>query len=57
MHVLWDFRKSFDVGQKPFVGISPAFALLRLRGLLLSQEIPGAVAYRTHDLRREHAQD
>jgi hypothetical protein len=42
---------------KPFIGISAGEALKVLRFILVQLNVKEAVQYRTHDLRRGHAQD
>ena len=47
----------FDLGQKPFSDISAEFALASLRGCLGILAVSDAHLFRTHDLRRGHADD
>jgi len=42
---------------EPFATFSPAQALRHLRTMLLKMGVAQAKMYRTHDLRRGHAQD
>ena len=57
VHSVWPFFRNFEVGTKPFSGISPGMALAGLRGLLNDLKVPQSGIYRTHDLRRGHARD
>ena len=49
--------RSLPCGTSPFAGISSARALADLRELLGTLDVAKASLYRTHDLRRGHAQD
>ena len=51
------FFATLVIGTKPFAGLSPAKALPNLRQILNELGIPRANEYRTHDLRRGHADD
>ena len=51
--VLW----SLPVGSRPFAHISADAALKQLRTLLAALGVVEADSFRTHDLRRGHAQD
>ena len=57
VHVLWNFFCGLDYGSRPFAQYSPHFALTALRCILHDLGTPEAAKYRTHDLRRGHAQD
>ena len=57
IHVLGEYFKALPNGSAPFVATSPGQALGLLRGMLFELEVPDAVHYRTHDLRRGHAED
>ena len=57
VHALLKFWKPLDVGLQGFAGIFLGFALYSLRELVIKLEVPDAVAYHPHDLRRGHAQD
>ena len=57
VHVLWPFFESLGQGDKPFAGFSAKDALSSFRFCLYQLGIPDAGRYRTHDLRRGHAQD
>ena len=49
-------RRTVPVGDKPF-SVRPASALADMRALLAEAKVKNAWEYRTHDLRRGHAQD
>ena len=55
--MFWRFFASLSPGDKPFENISPAEALQFLRVFLCRLHVKNAGRYRTHDLRRGHAQD
>ena len=57
VHVLGPYFKALAPGVQPFVEFSPSTALRELRALLEHLRVPNASAYRTHDLRRGHAED
>jgi len=57
VHVLGAYFLSLPDGAVPFVCTSPSGALELLRRMLLHLNIPEASQYRTHDLRRGHAED
>ena len=58
VHTLWDrFLAHLPEGAEPWKQVSAAEALHRLRRLLQKLAIPSASKYRTHDLRRGHAED
>ena len=57
VHVLGKFFAGLPIGTKPFAGLSPSKALANLRRILSELGIPRASEYRTHDLRRGHADD
>ena len=49
--------EKFPEGTLLFKGVTPAAALANLRKILGELNVPNAMAYRTHDLRRGHARD
>ena len=51
------FFESMPFGVKPFWSITPAKALANLRSMLDRLQVADAMGYRTHDLRRGHADD
>ena len=53
----WFVLRSLAVGTKAFEGISGNMALRSMRALLLKMGVKEASKYRTHDLRRGHAED
>ena len=55
--VLGPWLEAMDVGTPIFGGISAADALSALRALLVQVGVADAGAYRTHDMRRGHADD
>lgn len=57
VHVLGPFFQSVSVGEAPFAHLTPAKALANLRRALCSVGVRDCVHYRSHDLRRGHAQD
>ena len=57
VHCLGRWIKGRTAGEKLFSGITASKALSALRDMLSSLEVVGAGEYRTHDLRRGHAQD
>ena len=57
VHVIGPHLDRCTHGQRVFGDISPASALGVLREILATEGIANANEYRTHDLRRGHAQD
>ena len=57
IHVLGEYFKSLPCSAAPFAATSPGQALGLLRDMLFELKVPEAVHYRTHDLRRGHAED
>ena len=57
VHVLGPWLASLAAEEQPFAAISPAKALQDLRRVLSCLGIADAALFRTHDLRRGHAQD
>lgn len=57
VHKVFRFFQGYPIGSEPFASISPAVALRWLRVLLHRMGVPQAETYRTHDLRRGHAQE
>lgn len=57
VHVVWPYFEKLDSSQKAFDGITASLALRTLRAYLRAIGIENAPNYRTHDLRRGHAQD
>lgn len=57
MHTVWPYFADMAVGHRPFAHISPGGALGTLRRCLVELGVQGARKYRTHDLRRGHADD
>ena len=57
VHVLGAYFTSLPIGSSPFACTSPGGALELLRRMLTSLQVPDAKHYRTHDLRRGHAED
>ena len=57
VHVLGPYFRALAPGEQPFVKFKPSSALRELRALLEHLQVPDAHAYRTHDLRRGHAED
>lgn len=57
VHILGAFFAALPEGSQPFVHLSPAVTLETLRCILEDIGIPDARQYRTHDLRRGHAED
>ena len=57
VHKVFRFFQCYPIGSESFAIFSPAVALRWLRVLLGRMGVPQARAYRTHDLRRGHAQD
>ncbi len=49
--------RSLPERSQPFKLITPPLALASLRSILLALKVPNGIRYRTHDLRRGHAQD
>ena len=56
-HVLGPYMTSFESGTQPFAHIPKGQALVALRELLLELGVADALVYRTHDLRRGHAEE
>ena len=57
VHVLGRWFTGLPLRCAPFRTISSSMALARLRDLLIVLKVPDASQYRTHDLRRGHADD
>ena len=57
IHVLGHYVDSLPHGAAPFAGTSAGEALGLLRNRLETLGVPEALHYRTHDLRRGHAED
>ena len=57
VHVLGPYFRALAPGEQPFVKFRPCSALRELRALLEHLQVPDAHTYRTHDLRRGHAED
>ena len=57
VHTAWPYFEQLGDGSKPFDGISAAKALSTLRDYLQRLGVPESHSYRTHDLRRGHADD
>ena len=57
VHALWEgYLEPMGIGRKPWSHISPQAAIARLRAVLHELKVEEASRYRTHDLRRGHAQ-
>ena len=57
VHHLAPLIRNIPEGTLLFKGVTPAAALANLRKILVELNVPNAMAYRTHDLRRGHARD
>ena len=57
VHHLAPLIRNIPEGTLLFKGVTPAAALANLRKILIELNVPNAMAYRTHDLRRGHARD
>ena len=57
VHTLWSFFSGLERGAQPFAELKDGLALRSLRRILRRLAVPGAGIYRTHDIRRWHAQD
>ena len=57
VHTLWPFFRGVGEGVMPFEDFTPGYALKALRNMLRRLQVPQAGVYRTHDIRRGHAQD
>ena len=57
LHQLGPWLASKRVGESLFPGVTAGRALITLRSMLATLGVPGAMEYRTHDLRRGHAKD
>ena len=58
VHVLWDrFLNQLPEGAEPWLGITANEARSRLRRVLQRLLVTDAASFRTHDLRRGHAED
>ena len=57
MHVIWPYIEGFEVGQSILGGITPSAARTTLRRHLGWIGKSDAMKFRTHDLRRGHADD
>ena len=51
------FFRALPEGYTPFAEYRPDVVLRELRRCLQELQVPGAMAYRTHDFRRGHAED
>ena len=56
-HILGAYMNRFGHGAQPFRGISPVKANSGLKQLLELVGVDDAAEFRTHDLRRGHAED
>ena len=50
-------HRSLPTGTRPFDGINGSKAVSTLRAILAMMDVKEAKKYRTHDLRRGHAED
>ena len=57
VHALWHYFSGLEKGAEPFSAFTPGFALKSLRNMLRRLMVPEYGMYRTHDIRRGHAQD
>ena len=57
VHVIWPYIEGFEIGQSIFGGITPSAARTTLRRYLGWIGKVDAMNFRTHDLRRGHADD
>ena len=57
VHALGSYFQSLGKGERPFLALGGGAALRMLRALLTDLQVPGASEFRTHDLRRGHAED
>ena len=57
MQRMRELIKKFPEGTLLFKGVTPVAPLAKLRKILGELNVPNAMAYRTHDLRRWHARD
>ena len=57
MHVLGSYFNECGVGCTPFAQSDARNSLAILRGWLQHLQVPEALLYRTHDIRRGHARD
>ena len=57
VHVLGVYFESLACGSAPFAAKTPSSALGSLRDMLSFLNVPDAGQFRTHDLRRGHAED
>ena len=57
VHAIWPYIKDFKEGQSIFEGITPSMAMKTLRKYLSLIGKPDFMKYRSHDLRRGHADD
>ena len=57
IHVLGRYFSTLPEGSAPFAATSPGEALGFLRNMLDTLGVADAAHYRTHDLRRGHAED
>ena len=57
VHIVGAYFRALPAGTRPFAAVSRAMALQKLRALLGLTGVADAAQYRTHDLRRGHAQD
>ena len=57
IHAVWEYCKTFSIGQQIFPGVKAKHAISKLRQVLQGLDVENASMYRTHDLRRGHADD
>ena len=57
VHVLGAYFKELSESAQPFIGMSQGSVLDGIRRMLAAMAVPSAALYRTHDLRRGHAED
>jgi hypothetical protein len=57
VHVLGAYFQGLPAGSAPFVATTPSAALGLLRDMLSFLNVPDAAHFRTHDMRRGHAED
>ena len=56
VHTLWPYLESFPVGTHPWARFAGDKANAELRRMLEALLVPEAASYRTHDMRRGHAE-
>ena len=57
VHVVGEYFRSLPEGAQPFAAINKAKALVDLRAMLKAIGVAEAEHFRTHDVRRGHAED